>query len=41
MLMFVMQEWFPMREQLLSLSSGWLMFVTAILAILYLWIKVH
>jgi len=36
----VMQEWFPMREQLLALSSGWLIFVAGILAVVYLWVKV-
>jgi len=40
MCVFVIQEWFPLREQLLSLSSGWLMFVAGILAVVYLWVKV-
>jgi len=38
--LIVMQEWFPLREQLLALSSGWLMFIAGILAVIYLWIKV-
>jgi len=38
---FVMQEWFPLRQQLLSLSSGWLMFVAGVLAVVYLWVKVR
>lgn len=38
---FLMQEWFPMREQLLALSSGWLMFVAGLLAVIYLFIKAY
>jgi len=36
-----MQEWFPLRQQLLSLSSGWLMFIAGVLAVVYLWVKVR
>jgi len=38
--LYVSQEWFPLREQLLALSSGWLMFVAGLLAVIYLFIKV-
>lgn len=38
---FVMQEWFPVRNQMLALSSGWQIFIAGIIAIVYLWVKVY
>jgi len=35
-----LQEWFPVREHLFSLSSGWQIFVAGVIAVIYLCVKV-
>lgn len=35
------RNWFPLRDQLLTLNTGWLMLIFGLFAILYLWIKAY
>jgi len=34
-------KWFPLRNELLELNTGWLMLIFGLVAILYLWVKAY